>query len=179
MPPSRMPARTPALLGPNAMPWVIAIAAVVGCIALATWTVSLQGDLGDANDRAEALAAEQASLRESATAAVYDLSPTAQGPASASGTMFLTASGSGVLNVVNMPATKDGMAYQLWFLPPDEGEPIPGSTFTVSDRGIGFTLIAADVGSFRGVSISLEPEAGSTAPTGPQLLGGAGAGARG
>jgi hypothetical protein len=161
------------------MPWVIAIAAVVACIALAVWATALRSDLADANDRADALTAEQATLRESATAAVYDLSPTAQGPENASGTMFLTASGSGVLNVVNMPALEDGMAYQLWFLPPDEGEPIPGSTFTVDDRGVGFTLIAADVGSFRGVSISLEPEAGSAAPTGPQLLSGAGAGARG
>ncbi len=161
------------------MPWIIAIASVAGCIVLAVWAASLRSDLSDANGRIAALSEEQARLRESATAAVYDLSPTAQGPTNASGTMFLTASGSGVLNVVNLPALEDGMAYQLWFLPPDEGEPIPGSTFTVDDQGIGFTLIAADVGSFRGVSISLEPESGSAAPTGPQLLSGAGAGARG
>ena len=175
----RPPARTPMLPGLNAMPWIIAIVAMAASVGLAVWATSLRSDLDASERRVATLAAEQATLRQSATAAVYDLSPTAQGPSNASGTMFLTASGSGVLNVVNLPALDDGMAYQLWFLPSDEGEPIPGSTFTVDEQGIGFSLIAADVGSFRGVSISQEPETGSTSPTGPMLLSGAGAGARG
>ena len=167
------------LTGANTMPWIIAVVAVIGCIGLAAWTTSLRNDLDAAENRVATLVSERDQLRENATAAVYDLSPTAQGPANASGTMYVTAGGSGVLNVVNLPAPGDGEAYQVWFLPPDEEEPIPGSTFPVDDRGIGFVLIAADVGSFRGVAISLEPEAGSSSPTGPMLLTGAGAGARG
>ena len=177
---SRQPSRgRNPLTGPNAMPWIIAIVAVAGCIGLATWTTSLRSDLENANSRVNELVTERDELRRSATASVFELSPTAQGPSNASGAMYLTASGSGVLNVVNLPQPGDGQAYQLWFLPPDEGEPVPGSTFTVDDRGIGFLLIAADTGSFRGISISLEPEAGSTSPTSPMLLSGAGAGARG
>lgn len=161
------------------IPWVIAIAAVLGCIALAVWAVSLRGDLRDAEDRVAGLVAERNELRKAATATVYDLVPTAQGPDSASGTLYLTATGSGVLDVVNLPSLDEGRAYQVWFLPTDDGAPIPGNTFTVNDDGIGFTLIAADTGAFKGISVSEEPEDGSKAPTGPLLLTGAAAGARG
>jgi hypothetical protein len=161
------------------IPWIIAIAAVIGCVALAAWATSLRGDLDAAEERVAALTAERNEIREAATASVFDLSPTAEGPANASGTLYVTASGSGVLSVVNLPAIEEGKAYQAWFLPADEGQPIPGGTFQVDDRGIGFMLVAADVGAFRGVSISVEPEAGSAEPTGPMLLSGAAAGARG
>jgi len=175
-PPSRGP-NPPA--GTATMPWIIAIVAVIGCIALAAWTTSLRSDLDDAEERVRALVAERDELRQATGASVFELSPTAQGPANAHGALYLTAGGSGVLNVVNLPQPESGMAYQLWFLPPDEGEPIPGSTFGVDERGTGFLLIAADTGGFRGVSVSLEPDAGSTAPTSPMLLSGAGSGARG
>ncbi len=175
----RPPSRPLPLPGGTTIPWVIAIAAVVGSIALAAWTTSLRGDLDAAEDQVAALTAERDQLREAATASVFDLTPTAQGPGNASGTLYVTASGSGVLNVVNLPVPEDGQAYQTWFLPPDEGDPIPGGTFTVDDRGIGFLLVAADVGAFRGVTVSLEPESGSESPTGPMLLTGAASGARG
>lgn len=171
-PPRREPTGLP-------LPWLIALAALIGCIVLAVWAVNLRGDLSDAEDRVRELTVERDGLRQAATASVYDLTPTAEGPANASGTLYLTAAGSGVLNVVNLPALGEGEAYQVWFLPPDEGEPIPGSTFPVDDRGIGFLLVAADVGAFRGVAVSVEPEGGSTVPSGPMLLTGAAAGARG
>jgi hypothetical protein len=177
------PRRAPQPFAPSAdralIPWAIALAAAIGCIALAIWAVSLRGDLADAEDRVAALVAERDSLREAATATVYDLVPTAQGPAGASGSLYLTATGSGVLDAVSLPKLEADTVYQVWFLPPDDGPPIPGNTFTVNEDGVGFTLIAADTGAFKGVSISREPEGGSEAPTGPLLLTGAAAGARG
>lgn len=167
------------LSGAYAIPWLIAAAAMIASIGLAVWVSSLRGEIDDANDRIAALTDERDQLEQSATASAYDLSPTAQGPERASGTMFLTASGSGVLNVVNLPQTDDGESYQVWFLPEDEGEPIPGGNFDVDDRGTGFMLVSPDVGTFRGVAISVEPESGSTSPTSTFLLAGAGAGARG
>lgn len=161
------------------MPWIIAAAAVIGAIALAMWATSLRADLAAAEDRIAALAAERDQLRAASIAQVFDLSPTAQGPANASGSLYLTADGSGVLSAVNLPDLDDGEAYQAWFLPPDEGEPIPGGTFTIDERGVGFMLVSADVGAIRGVSISVEPEAGSTEPTGAMLLSGTASGARG
>jgi hypothetical protein len=167
------------LLSGAMIPWLIAAAALIGCIVFAIWTTSLRGDLDDARDRAASLETERDSLREAATASVYDLTPTAQGPAEASGSLYLTATGSGVLNVVNLPQLEDNTVYQVWYLPPDEGDPIPGGTFGVDVDGVGFMLVAADVGAFRGVSISVEPEGGSPTPTTPMLLSGSAAGARG
>lgn len=165
--------------GANAIPWLIATAAVIGCIGLAIWATSLRSDVSEAEAQIADLVSERNQLQQAATASAYDLSPTAQGPANASGTMYITATGSGVLSAVNLPQPGDGESYQVWFLPEDEGEPIPGGTFSVDDRGVGFLLVSADVGTFRGVAISIEPEAGSTSPTGSMLLTGAGAGARG
>lgn len=177
---SRQSPRLPlALSGVSTMPWIIAIVAVIGCIGLAAWTTSLRSDLRDANARVAEVAAERDQLRQAATASVFELSPTAQGPSNASGAMYLRAGGSGVLNVVNLPQIEDDEVYQVWFLPPDEGEPIPGGTFDVDDRGIGFLLISADTGSFQGVSVSIEPVGGSETATSPMLLSGAGDGARG
>lgn len=93
--------------------------------------------------------------------------------------MYLDATGTGVLNVVNMPQPEEGFSYQIWFLPDNEGAPIPGGAFTVDDRGVGFLLIPADSGNVRGMSISREPEGGSEEPSGPMLLAGSASGARG
>lgn len=175
----RTPSRPLPLPSGTTIPWVIAIATILGSIALAAWTTALRGDLDAAEDRVAALTAERDQIREAATASVFDLTPTAQGPETANGTLYITASGSGVLNVVNLPPPEDGRIYQAWFLPVDEGDPIPGGTFTVDDSGVGFLLVAADVGVFRGVTVSLEPETGSESPTGPMLLTGAASGARG
>ena len=177
---SRLPDRTGrSPLDAPTIPWVIATAALVGAIALALWAASMRGELAEAEDQVAALTAERDQLREASTAQVFDLSPTAQGPANAGGTLYLQASGSGVLNVVNLPALEEGQAYQAWFLPPDEGEPIPGGTFAVDDRGVGFLLVSADVGAIRGVSISAEPADGSTTPSGTMVLSGTASGARG
>lgn len=165
--------------GLSAIPWLIAIAALIGCIGLAIWSTSLRSDLNDAEARVAELVNERDQLRQAATATAYELSPTAQGPANGSGTMYLTAAGSGVLSVVNLSQPGDGESYQVWFLPEDEGQPIPGGTFPVDEHGIGFLLVSADVGAFRGIAISIEPESGSPTPTGSMLLTGAGAGARG
>lgn len=175
----RQPPRPRPLLDRLTVPWVVAIVALIACLALAIWAVSLRSDLDAAEDRVAELVQERDELRRAATATVYDLAPTAEGPADASGSLYLTATGSGVLDVVNLPDPGEGTVYQVWFLPPDDGPPIPGTTFEVDGDGVGFALIAADTGAFKGVSISREPAGGSGAPTGPLLLTGAAAGARG
>lgn len=175
-PSSGVPVTAP---GSNAILWIIALVAVIGGIGLAVWATSLRGDLASANDRIAALVDERNGLRQAATASTHELSPTAQGPPSASGTIYLTTEGSGVLNVVNMPAPEDGAGYQVWFLPDNEGAPVPGAMLPVDERGVGFVLIPADSGNFRGISISQEPVGGSEAPSGPMLLAGSATGARG
>ena len=174
----RQPPRPRPLLDHLTLPWAVVIAALIACIALVSWAMALRSDLDDAEDRIAELVQERDEIRRAATATVYELSPTADGPAEASGTLYLTATGSGVLEAANLPDPGDG-AYQVWFHPQDGSSPLPGPTFTVNADGLGFTLIPADTGVFDAISISREPEGGSEAPTGPTVLAGDAAGARG
>ena len=178
MPANRQPPRPRPLLDQITLPWAVAIAAAIACIALGSWALALRNDLDDAEGRITALVQERDEIRRAATATVYELSPTADGPAEASGTLYLTATGSGVLDAANLPDPGGGV-YQLWFHPQDGGPPLPGPTFTVNEDGLGFALIAADTGTFGSVSISREPVGGSETPTGPMVLAGDAAGARG
>lgn len=175
---NRQPPRPRPLLDQITLPWAVAIAAAIACIALGSWALALRNDLDDAEGRISALVQERDEIRRAATATVYELSPTADGPAEASGTLYLTATGSGVLDAANLPDPGDGV-YQLWFHSQDGGPPLPGPTFTVNEDGLGFALIAADTGTFGSVSISREPAGGSETPTSPMVLTGDAAGARG
>jgi hypothetical protein len=161
------------------VPWAVVAVSLVACLALAIWAVSLRADLDTAEDRVAELVEERDQLRRAATATVYDLAPTAEGPAGAGGTLYLTASGSGVLDVVNLPDPGEDAAYQVWFQPPGDGQPIPGATFDVDEDGVGFALIAADTGTFERIAVTREPAGGSATPTWPLLLAGAASGARG
>jgi hypothetical protein len=174
----RQPPRPRPLLDEITLPWAVAIAAMIACIALGSWALVLRNDLDDAEGRIAALVQERDDIRRAATATVYELSPTGDGPAEASGTLYLTATGSGVLNAANLPDPGDSV-YQLWFHPQDGGSPLPGPTFTLDEDGLGFALIAADTGAFGSVSISREPAGGSETPSGPIVLTGDAAGARG
>ncbi len=84
-----------------------------------------------------------------------------------------------MISVVNLDPAPAGRAYQVWYYPTSDAEPLPGATFSVDENGIGFMLIPADVGVFTDISITLEPEAGTTSPGGPVILTGSTGGARG
>lgn len=167
------------LLDHLTLPWAVAIVATVVAIALGAWALSLRGDLDAAENRVAELTQERDEIRRAATATVYELAPTADGPTEASATLYLTATGSGVIEAANLPPLDDGRVYQLWFHPSAGDDPLPGATFTLDDDGLGFALIAADTGTFETISISREPEGGSETPTGPTMLTGDTAGARG
>jgi anti-sigma-K factor RskA len=81
--------------------------------------------------------------------------------------------------MANLSPAPDGRSYQVWFYPTADAEPIPGQTFAVDSTGAAFLLIPADVGVFTTITVTIEPEAGTTAPTGPVILSGETGGARG
>jgi hypothetical protein len=143
------------------------------------WAVSVRSDLNEARDEIGSLEAEIDLLRSQANATAYNLAPSADAPPNALGTAFFSLDGTGVISVSNLAATPEGRSYQIWYYPTAEAEPIPGSTIAVDEHGSGFTLIPADVGVFTTVTITLEPLAGSTSPTGPMILTGTTGGARG
>lgn len=147
----------------------------MGVLALALvgmifWTLSLRGDIDSLEQEIANVRAENASLRESANATVYQLLPTEDAPENANAQAWFSIQGSGVLSVANMPQLEDGMAYQFWYVTDSPNDPIPGGTFTVDDNGQGFMLIPPDVSGVTSIAVSLEPEGGSSSPTGPILL---------
>jgi hypothetical protein len=159
----------------HAITWLLATLLLVA----ATWGVWLRNDLDEAETRVAALQAEVATLREWANATAYPLLPATGAPPNAAGTAFFTLSGTGVISVVNLEPVPDGRSYQVWYYPAPESAPLPGATFPVDENGTGFMLIPADVGVFTNVSVTLEPESGTTVPSGPLILEGATGGARG
>jgi hypothetical protein len=155
----------------------IGLAALLAISAL--WGIALRGDRDRAQDRAASLEAEVATLREGANATAYQLLPAAVAPANAGGTAFFALDGTGVISVVNLEPAPEGRSYQVWYYPTPESPPLPGATFSLDENGTGFMLIPADVGVFTTISVTLEPEAGTTAPSGPLVLQGTTGGARG
>lgn len=143
------------------------------------WGMALRGDRDRAQDRSASLEAEVATLREGANATAYQLLPAADAPANAGGTAFFALDGTGVVSVVNLEPAPEGRSYQVWYYPTTESIPLPGATFSLDGNGTGFMLIPADVGVFTTISITLEPEAGTTTPSGPLILQGTTGGARG
>jgi anti-sigma-K factor RskA len=157
----------------------ILLALAVAVLAAAFWAVSLRGDLESARDENTVLQQEIDLLRSQANATAYELAPSADAPQNALGTAFFSLNGSGVISVANLAPLQEGRRYQVWFYPTSEAEPIPGATFAVDEHGSAFMLIPADVGVFTNLSITVEPEAGTTSPTGPVILSGSTGGARG
>lgn len=162
-----------------ALPWIVAGILLIGMIGTAWWGTGLRTQRDDA--RAERDAAQQELLQTSSqtNAVAYRLAVTPNGPANASGTVFMPLSGSGVLSVVNLPPPAADQTYQFWYFQNDETPPVPGGTFAVGDDGTGFMMIPADVGPFRSIGISVEPEGGSETPTTAMLLQGSLGPARG
>lgn len=143
------------------------------------WAVSLRSDRDRDEERVANLQTEVATLREGANATAYPLLPGPGAPANAGGTAFFALDGTGVISVINLDPAPAGRSYQVWYYPTTESEPLPGATFPLDENGTGFMLIPADVGVFSTVSVTLEPEAGTTIPSGPLILEGSTGGARG
>lgn len=156
---------------------LLALALVL--IASLGWGLMLRSDRNHTEEELVALQSEVDMLRQQANATAYLLLPTIDAPTNASGTAFFSLNGSGVISVVNLTPPAQGRNYQVWFYPSPEAEPVPGAILTVDGEGTGFMLIPADVGLFSDVAITLEPEAGSTTPSGPIVLSGSTGGARG
>lgn len=158
---------------------VLPLALTALLIAALAWAFALRADRDHAEEAITVLQAEVAELREGANATAYMLQPSIDAPANAGGTAFFALDATGVISVVNLAQPPEGRSYQVWYYPTAESEPLPGATFAVDAQGTGFMLIPADVGVFTTVTVTLEPEAGTTSPSGPVILTGTTGGARG
>jgi anti-sigma-K factor RskA len=77
-----------------------------------------------------------------------------------------------VLHTYAMPPLQPGKAYQLWLIRGDQRD--SGGVFRVNDEGEGILLIHAPrpLSQYQRVGVTVEPLAGSPAPTTPRVLGG-------
>ncbi|HYN85128.1 MAG TPA: anti-sigma factor [Pyrinomonadaceae bacterium] len=114
---------------------------------------------------------ELAELISAPGARVLTLSATKDAPADASARLaYDDATGRAVLVAANLPPAPAGKAYQIWYVA--GGRPVPGRLFQTDPAGRG-TLrdeIPAAGRAAKLFAVTLEPEAGVAAPTGPVLL---------
>jgi anti-sigma-K factor RskA len=107
-------------------------------------------------------------LRDPATQVVtlHGLGPSPE----ATGRVIWNPTSGGHVFVANLPAAPAGSAYEMWTI--GEGAPQPAGLFKVDASGRGTHRIAAveDGKPVKVFAVTLEPEAGVPAPTGPMVL---------
>ena len=90
--------------------------------------------------------------------------------AAASGRMIWNAAGGGHLLATGLPPAPPGKTYALWAIA--RGTPRPVGLFAVDANGRGGHRVAVDTArdAVQGFVVTLEPEGGAPAPTGPIVL---------
>ena len=150
--------------GAGTLGWAARIAAVVAIVVLGGWNLVLQGQLSDARayDRAVAAVIDAAGKPGNQTVV---LTPTKDGRGA--GIAAVTADGSVVMALRDLPATTGTQVYEAWVIAAGSPAPVPVGGFTVGPTGTAaFTTqpVATPPGST--IALSLEPSAGSTTPRG-------------
>lgn len=121
----------------------------------------------------EALARQQEALEflRSPGMKTMDLAGTQTAQAARATFVYDQKTGRGMLMTEGLPVAPPGMAYEVWFIPKGQA-PMPGKTFTVDTAGKAMMMdqMPAEARENAVVAITLEPEKGSAAPTGPIYL---------
>ena len=152
----------------SALDWALRIAAVVAIVALAGWNLLLQGRLDAARDYEGAVAAVVEAAGEPGARTVI-LTP-AQGEAR--GIAAVRGDGSVVLALRDLGPTSGSQVYETWVIVGDAA-PVALGSFTVGSDGTGtFTTRPADAPPGAVIALTLEPNAGNTAPLGPIVASG-------
>jgi anti-sigma-K factor RskA len=178
---------TPARAGRGWLPWAlgtVAAAVAVGVFSGGFVAARYEARLGQmAREMAtvkERMARNEASLREQVAlyrgavellrdpaTRVVDLR--GQGPASAAtGRMIWHERAGGQLYVAGLPPAPAGKAYELWTI--SGPAPKPAGLFTVDQEGRAVHRVTEGVPDVKVFAVTLEPEGGVPAPTGPIVL---------
>ncbi|HUQ44517.1 MAG TPA: anti-sigma factor, partial [Candidatus Limnocylindria bacterium] len=150
----------------------VAMAAVVGVIALGAWNVQLRGDLDNlAAYRGGVVAVIDAAARPGAQLAVLTTPDASGGP---SGLAAVGGDGAVALVMRDLAPTTGTQVYETWLIGAD-GKPVAIGGFQIGTGGTAsFTTQHAVPGGGVTVALTLEPAPGATAPTGPIVAAGAG-----
>jgi anti-sigma factor RsiW len=155
--------------------WALRIAAVIAIVAVGAWGHGLQRQLDAARQFDQAVAnVIDAAGQPGAQAVILGPAQGKQG----NGIAAVAPDGTTTLAMRDLPATSDGQVYTTWVIVGKN--PIPVADFTVDANGIA-SVRTRPVQTPRGavLALTLEPNAGNTAPKGPVISSGTAPGATG
>jgi anti-sigma-K factor RskA len=179
--PRRVRAFAPARSWWRALEWAGALAAVVVVFLLLQQNSELRQQIASLQGE---FASEQAQLARAKDIVASFTAPEAQqitlvaaknAPQPQGKAFYLRAKGSLIFLANNMPALPPQKAYELWLIPAS-GAPIPAGIFKPNARGSA-TVVNPPLPSgveAKAFAITVEPEAGSAAPSSQPIMVGAG-----
>jgi hypothetical protein len=154
---------------PSRFDWALRIAAVVAIVVAGGWGLMVQGQLNSERQFNQAVTAviEAASTPGAKTVV---LSP--QKGYTASGIAAAKADGSVVVAVRDLPATTGGQVYTAWAIV-GSNAPVSIAEFPLASGGTSsFTTRPSQTPAGATIALTLEPNAGNTAPKGPIVTAG-------
>jgi Anti-sigma-K factor rskA/Putative zinc-finger len=154
---------------PSPFDWALRIAAVVAIVVIGGWGLMVQGQLNSERQFNQAVTAViQAASAPGAKTVV--LSP--QTNYTATGIAAVKADGSVVLAVRDLPATTGGQVYTAWAIV-GTNAPVSIGDFPLAGGGTSsFTTRPSQTPAGATIALTLEPNAGNTAPKGPIVTAG-------
>ncbi len=160
--------------------WIAGLAAAV--IVLGVVTFNMRQDL-DSRDAQIAQLKTQIAGNEALLAQARDLYDFLRQPGTINvkfgdaqqnpprGQVFIHRDRGVLLFAGNLPAMPLGKIFEMWIVPKGGGAPIPAGLFkSEGSQGVHFQRGPVDPSQIAAIAVTLEPEAGSTAPTLPILF---------
>lgn len=179
VPPARLKRRVLASVGVQPMSWTWLAALAASCMLVVALWLSVQersraSELAQARRTLIDVSAQRDRLIQ-ALSFLDDPStvPVSFGkgqPAPPHGNVFIHSKLGVLLIASNLPATQSGKTYEMWVIPKG-GAPRPAGLFQ-SQNGTAMHILngPVDVGTLGAVAVTVEPEAGSGAPTSTPII---------
>lgn len=127
-------------------PWLVAAGLAIALAASLLWNAQLRSDLDDAPETA-----------------TYAIAGTGTAAGVAGALVVVEDRDEAVLSLAGLSALPADRAYQVWLIA--DGEPVPNVTFLPNAAGVATVMIPGDIADYRTLAITVEPLAGSAAPT--------------
>lgn len=158
----------PSVQIPRASGWRDRIALPAAGI-LAILAIGLTVMVGGLNERITAIEATTNGVTSIVAAPDVQTFPLESDGGVAGRIMYSPARGEAVILASGMASAPEGMAYELWFLDGD-GAPRAAGLFDAHEDGRVVHRITADLGSIEALAVTVEPAAGSVAPTSDPIM---------
>lgn len=174
-PPARLKRRVIASIGARHRTWTWAGILAAACmLAIAVWLGAQERErdrqLADARRTLLTVSADRD--RMAACLRMLDEPDTMRvgfgkgQPAPPHGNVFVNGHSGVLLIASNLPKLSKGWMFEMWLIP-KTGKPHPAGMFQPMPGGTGFNMMSGpvDVSSIGAIAVTMEPEAGSAAPT--------------